>query len=177
MSTSDNNVNYNRTIVSNGTISAGIVGIYWQYKDMGIFDASYASVLSSKFNITASPTPKTSKGALPSQTASPGSSATMTGPTSDPLPSPSNNLSTGAKAGIGVGAVVGALALAALIFFLFRWRKRKATHHPVSQGDYATTAEHPELVQYHNPGRESQALSGTYSEHIGQTPTSPRNMP
>jgi hypothetical protein len=165
----------NTTTVSNATIYAGVVSIYWQYKDLTLFEPSYASILSSKFKLSSSPTPVPS--VPPSQTASPGSSVTMAGPTSVPPPSPPPKLSTGAKAGIGVGAVIGALALAAVIFLLFAWRKRKAAHRSVSKGDYPAAAEQPELVQYHNPGRESQALSGTYSEHVSNTPTSPRNMP
>jgi len=160
----------NSTIVNYPSIVADPVGIFWKASDLSKFEPSYAAALASKLNIAVSTT--ATSGTVPTQTAAPGTSSGIAEPTSSASPSP--DLSTGAKAGIGVGAAVGALAIAAFVFFLVRWRKRRTTHLHGTPTHNTTAVEAPELVQYYNPVRQSDALSGTtYTEHIPKTPTSP----
>lgn len=160
----------NSTILNYPSIIADPVGIFWKASDLSKFEPSYAAALASKFNIgsatTAAPT------AFPTQAAAPSISSGIPGSTSPPSSSP--NLSTGAKAGIGVGTAFGALTIAAAIFLLLRWRKRRPSHTNPPSTYNPAAAEAPELVQYHNPVRQSDAMSGmTYTEHIPKSPTSP----
>jgi len=142
----------------------------WKASDLPVFEPQYASALASRFKIDFSPTATPNVLGL-SATASPGTTAAVPGPTSPP--EPSSDLSTGAKAGIGVGAVIGALVLAAALLFFLRMRKRRGT--PLTHNTEAVEA--PELVQYYNPMRQSDAMSGTtYTEHISKAPSSPAPM-
>ena len=168
----DYDAKVNSTTINYASLLVDPVGVFWKASDLPIFEPSYASAIAKRFNISFTAT-STQSGPVPtSQTALPGPTTGIPGPTSPASPSPS--LGTGAKAGIGVGAALGALVIAAFVLFLLRWRKRRTTQMHGTPTHNATAVEAPELVQYYNPVRQSDALSGTtYTEHIPKTPTSP----
>jgi hypothetical protein len=121
----------NTTIVSYGTRIAEPVVLWWQAKDLSLFEPSYAAALASRLKINfiasgATPTPASTQ---PPLDASPASSSRLPGQTSLLISqqSPSSGLTAGAKAGISIGAIRGALILITAPLFLYRRHLQKKT--------------------------------------------------
>lgn len=125
----------NTTEVSSGWKAVSPLTVFWQSTDLSRFDAAYASALASKLQVKLEVTQTSPMAVTMLPTASPASTYAVSAPTGTDFGSDmesestsTSGLSPGVKVGISIGSVCGVAILAAAMFLLHRYfRRRKIT--------------------------------------------------
>jgi len=169
------NETLNTTVMTFGQVGRSALHVYWQAKDLSLFDPPYASLLASRLNL--SYTASGSMASLSSPTASPGSIIGLPESTASASPASSTasiqpmaaKLGSGVIAGISIGAFLVAIILVTAIFLIYRQRMRKTEGRDFEQEDRATATEVSGVAELQDPRQQANELE--VQEKVNELPS------